>query len=420
MSQVVGLHLEALLKRANYKCEYCRVRLQERQWQKEHIIPRSRGGPDTASNLAVSCPKCNLNKGDRILAEDPVSTLTVPLFNPRSNLWGEHFRYTFDGHIVGTTAIGRATAALLFRLTNQSLPKDLKWQAIREIGDEALYDYLNHQRAIRLANKFAALESELNKKNFEIIRRASMGDRRRGDFALKLLELETCMMRSQVKDIRKGIRFAHRMLKLPLLLWEKSEVLHILSILKQQYATIFALEGKIKKALALQKEASRCYELSLTNTGAETFEHIRYVTLRAKYDGQQDKFYDGQDLSLAIEEAKEGKLKSITYIADAELRRRGRYFDRVLEAIDETLQGCGYGQDFDYVRSIVLRRRWWALRLNAGEPCDLDLLDKDIKFWRSIDLSNEIRELTLLLGRSSPQSRRTKAAEMLRVIRSAS
>jgi hypothetical protein len=420
MSQDVGSNLEDLLKRANYKCEYCHIRLQERQWQKEHIISRSRGGPDTASNLAVSCPKCNLNKGDRILAEDPVSSLTVPLFNPRRGLWGEHFRYTFDGHIVGTTAIGRATAALLFRLTNQSLPKDLKWQAIQEIRDEALYDYLNHQRAIRLANKFSALENEVNKKNFEIIRRASAEDRRRGNFAFKLLELETYMMRSQVKDIQKGIRYAHRLLKSPLLLWDKSEVLHILSILQQQYATIFALEGNIKKALALQKEASRCYELSLASTATKTFEHIRYVTLRAKYDGRQDKFYVSQDLDLAIEEAKEGKLKSITYIADAELRRRGRYFDKVLEAIDETLQACGYGQDFDYVRSIVLRRRWWALKLNAGETCDLDLLAKDVKFWRSIDLSNEIRELRLLLSRSLQKSKHTKATEMLHVINSAS
>jgi hypothetical protein len=38
----------------------------------------------------------------------------VPLFNPRTQIWSEHFRWDRDGlRIVGQTPIGRATVAAL-------------------------------------------------------------------------------------------------------------------------------------------------------------------------------------------------------------------------------------------------------------------------------------------------------------------
>ncbi len=57
-------------------------------------------------------PSCNLHKANRIDAVDPDTGNKVPLFNPRSGHWDEHFRW--DGYrIVGQTPIGRATVAAL-------------------------------------------------------------------------------------------------------------------------------------------------------------------------------------------------------------------------------------------------------------------------------------------------------------------
>ena len=42
------------------QCEYCGAR-GPLQW--EHLIPKSRGGPDTIDNLILSCATCNLQKG---------------------------------------------------------------------------------------------------------------------------------------------------------------------------------------------------------------------------------------------------------------------------------------------------------------------------------------------------------------------
>ena len=43
-------------------CAYCGT-TGSLQW--EHIIPKSRGGPDTIDNMVLSCPKCNREKAAR-------------------------------------------------------------------------------------------------------------------------------------------------------------------------------------------------------------------------------------------------------------------------------------------------------------------------------------------------------------------
>jgi hypothetical protein len=48
------------------KCAYCGS-LENLHW--EHIIPKSKGGPDTIDNMAQACQKCNLSKSDKDLYE---------------------------------------------------------------------------------------------------------------------------------------------------------------------------------------------------------------------------------------------------------------------------------------------------------------------------------------------------------------
>jgi hypothetical protein len=100
--------------RAADRCEYCCMHqaLQGATFHVEHILPSSRGGLADPGNLAWACPGCNLHKSDRTKAIDPETNEAVPLFNPRVDVWGDHFRW--DGFAeVGKTAVGRATAALL-------------------------------------------------------------------------------------------------------------------------------------------------------------------------------------------------------------------------------------------------------------------------------------------------------------------
>jgi hypothetical protein len=100
--------------RAGGRCEYCRMHqaLQGATFHVEHVIRRPRGGPDGLSNRAWACPSGNLHKSDRVEVIDPDSGTAVPLFNPRSSRWSDHFRWS-GRHVIGITPIGRAAVAAL-------------------------------------------------------------------------------------------------------------------------------------------------------------------------------------------------------------------------------------------------------------------------------------------------------------------
>lgn len=98
--------------RAQRRCEYCLVHEDDTffGFQLDHIISEKHGGATTADNLAQACTACNASKGSDIAAIE--NGQLVPFFNPRTDLWSDHFR--FDGpHIEGLTDVGRATARLL-------------------------------------------------------------------------------------------------------------------------------------------------------------------------------------------------------------------------------------------------------------------------------------------------------------------
>lgn len=79
----------------------------------EHIFPQSAGGTDAADNLALSCPSCNLGKSNRVAVLDEQTNHEVPLFNPRTDRWADHFAWDEEWRLVGLTPIGRATIAAL-------------------------------------------------------------------------------------------------------------------------------------------------------------------------------------------------------------------------------------------------------------------------------------------------------------------
>jgi hypothetical protein len=85
----------------------------------EHIIPRARGGSEDESNLWLSCSLCNRYKGSQTTGTDTLDGAQVELFNPRAQVWSEHFRWSPDGTLIqGVTPVGRAAVAAL-RLNNE-------------------------------------------------------------------------------------------------------------------------------------------------------------------------------------------------------------------------------------------------------------------------------------------------------------
>jgi len=111
---------QLVVARAGGACEYCRL-LEAATgvtFHIEHVTPRSLGGGTLMNNLALSCPGCNLAKGDRTTGEDE-SGRTQQLFNPRDFepwLLGWHLHFEFDrdsGVILPRTPTGDATIRAL-------------------------------------------------------------------------------------------------------------------------------------------------------------------------------------------------------------------------------------------------------------------------------------------------------------------
>ena len=101
---------------AGQRCGYCLSpqHLVMARLEVEHIIPLARGGTDHEINLWLACPICNGHKSDKTEALDPETGATVPLFNPQTQIWAEHFAWSADGiRILGRTPIGRATVGAL-------------------------------------------------------------------------------------------------------------------------------------------------------------------------------------------------------------------------------------------------------------------------------------------------------------------
>jgi hypothetical protein len=114
MSDIPTSLREEVTLRAGNRCEYCRLSQlgQEAIFHTDHVVPRAAGRPTAAENLALACVSCSLRKWAHQVATDPDTGETVPLFNPRTQDWADHFRWARE-RIVPLTATGRATVVTL-------------------------------------------------------------------------------------------------------------------------------------------------------------------------------------------------------------------------------------------------------------------------------------------------------------------
>lgn len=110
------LLLQQIRQRANYLCEYCHTseRWQYVRFTIDHVVPAREGGGEAFENFALACFHCNRRKSNNQTANDPETSTVVSLFNPRSELWSEHFTWSANGlFVTPQTATGRATVTLL-------------------------------------------------------------------------------------------------------------------------------------------------------------------------------------------------------------------------------------------------------------------------------------------------------------------
>ncbi len=101
-------------ERGDHLCEYCLISEADRSssYQIDHIISVKHGGSTTPDNLAYACIFCNLQKGTDLGSINWDTGELVRFFNPRRDVWGEHFRLD-EAVIQPLTDIGEVTARIL-------------------------------------------------------------------------------------------------------------------------------------------------------------------------------------------------------------------------------------------------------------------------------------------------------------------
>ncbi len=115
MTSYIAADLRRIVEvRAMHVCEYCLVHADDTYLgcQVDHIIAEKHRGPTWAGNLSHACTFCNRAKGTDIASVSEMSGEIVRLYNPRTDIWDDHF--VLDGAVIRSKSdIGAATSALL-------------------------------------------------------------------------------------------------------------------------------------------------------------------------------------------------------------------------------------------------------------------------------------------------------------------
>jgi 5-methylcytosine-specific restriction endonuclease McrA len=74
-----------VLWRDKHKCQYCNVHHDDRQLTLDHVIPKSRGGQNSWTNIVTACKDCNQKKGNKTPAEANMRLYRQPI-KPKTSL----------------------------------------------------------------------------------------------------------------------------------------------------------------------------------------------------------------------------------------------------------------------------------------------------------------------------------------------
>lgn len=78
-SKEVRFSRRNIFERDENTCQYCGRRYDRDELTLDHVVPRSRGGTSTWSNIVLACLKCNMRKGDRLPQETHMKLQRKPV-----------------------------------------------------------------------------------------------------------------------------------------------------------------------------------------------------------------------------------------------------------------------------------------------------------------------------------------------------
>ena len=119
--------------RADNICEYCLIPIEETYFGGEidHIVGIKHDGETILGNLALACQPCNRNKGSDLGSNSATTKILTRFYNPRIDVWTEHFQINEDAEIIPLTEIGEVTVRI-FKFNE--FERVLERQGLIELG----------------------------------------------------------------------------------------------------------------------------------------------------------------------------------------------------------------------------------------------------------------------------------------------
>lgn len=119
--------------RADNICEYCLISIEETYFGGEidHIVGIKHSGETILENLALACQPCNRNKGSDLGSNSVATNILTRFYNPRIDIWTEHFQVNEDAEILPLTEIGEVTIRI-FKFND--FERILERQGLIELG----------------------------------------------------------------------------------------------------------------------------------------------------------------------------------------------------------------------------------------------------------------------------------------------
>ena len=84
-----------IFERDKNTCQYCAKRLDRKELNLDHVLPRDKGGLTTWENIVCSCIPCNTRKGNRLPHEVGMKLIK----KPERPKWRPFVHITFDSHV---------------------------------------------------------------------------------------------------------------------------------------------------------------------------------------------------------------------------------------------------------------------------------------------------------------------------------
>lgn len=83
-SRIVKFNRRNIFARDDNHCQYCGHRFPTSELSLDHVVPRSRGGLSSWTNIVCACTRCNARKGGRLPQEAHMRLIRKPL-RPKSS-----------------------------------------------------------------------------------------------------------------------------------------------------------------------------------------------------------------------------------------------------------------------------------------------------------------------------------------------